>query len=236
MKNLKLIIFGLSLLVFISSCEIREDIGPIQESQKIFQLSGFDKLEVEDAFEIEVIQGAQFSITANGDRRNLDDLIVEVFDEELRIRYSSNRKRKYTTYIYITMPSLSEVDFEGATQAEITGFNQTGEFKMELSGASHADLDLSVDKMILELSGASILSLNSDLSQEILADLSGASVLNAYQAPTSFANIELSGASEAQLEVSDELIVTASGASVLRYRGTASVSSELTGASQVIQE
>lgn len=236
MKNLKLIIFGLSFLTLISSCQLREDIGPIQESQKIFQVSNFDKLSMGDAFKIEVIQGTQFSVTASGDRRNLDDLIVEVFDEELRIRYNNNRNRQYQTQIFITMPTLTEVDFGGASDSEISGFDGITAFKMTLSGASESELNINADKLILVLSGASQLSAESETSQEILADLSGASTLNMFASATLSANLELSGASDAKVNVTNELEVKASGASIVRYRGTPSVSTDLSGASQVIQD
>lgn len=236
MKNLKFMLFTLSFIAVLQACQIREDIGPIQSSQKIFQVGDFDKLEMGSAFNIEVIQGTEFSVITEGDRRNLDDLIVQVFDGKLRIKYDNNRNRKYTTYIYITMPSLKEVDFGGASESRISGFSNTGEFTVKLSGASKSLIAADAEALRLVLSGASRLSMESEGIQNVRADLSGASFMDLYQAPTAQANIELSGASEAKVAVSNALTLKASGASTLWYRGSPSIDSELSGASTIIQE
>jgi hypothetical protein len=65
------------------------------------------------------------------------------------------------------------------------------------------------------------------------AEISGASTFKAFDYPVREAMIDISGASEGKVAVTDELKVTAGGASSVLYRGNPSVSSNISGASTV---
>ena len=82
------------------------------------------------------------------------------------------------------------------------------------------------------VSGASYLNLRGD-AQEMDADVSGSSALKAFNFPVARAEISLSGGSDAQVSVSEDLKVIASGASHLVYRGDPAVTSDVSGASSI---
>ncbi|QHW00203.1 head GIN domain-containing protein [Spirosoma endbachense] len=221
------------LLTGLSSCGWRrEDIGPFQGDQQTFELANFDRLDMGSAFTITVQPGSAFRILAEGDRRNLDDLDVYTRNGTLYARYRNSRNRQYETSFTITMPTLRGVSFSGASQSSIAGFTNLNELDIELSGASKGQFAVQAKQTNLTLSGASNLQL-SGLGAALGADLSGASTLQAFAYPVNDANLDLSGASKANISVSSSLDIDASGASNVRYRGAPSVKQRLSGSSSV---
>jgi hypothetical protein len=220
--------------VFLTSCFV-DDPGPIQQIERQYTVVDFDRLEMGDAFHIQVEQGNFFDISISGDRRNIEDLIVKKEGSTLVIRYRQNRERRHDTFIRITMPELSAVNFSAASDSRVSGFADVEAFDLYLSGASVCQLDVDAFYLNAVLSGASYLSLRG-AGVELDGDLSGASALKAFSYPVSHAHLVLSGASDGKLTVSDKLEVEATGASHVVYRGQPAVVSEVSGSSSVHQE
>ena len=101
-----------------------------------------------------------------------------------------------------------------------------------LSGASISQLDVNYREIDLVVAGASNLVLFGS-GDEFHAEISGASTFKAFDYPVREAMIDISGASEGKVAVTDELKVTAGGASSVLYRGNPSVVSNISGASTV---
>jgi hypothetical protein len=218
-----------------SSCFQSEDPGPVQEVEKEYTLTDFDRLEISDAFNIDVEQGNYFEISVRGDRRNVDDLVVKTEGNTLVIRYKDNRNRRHDTYINITMPSIVAANFSGASDSMISGFHDLRSFDFYLSGASVCQLDLNATQLDIVLSGASYLNIRGT-GEKLHAELSGASVLKAFHFPVTDSEMRVSGASDGHVTVSNSLKAIASGASVILYRGNPTVTSEVSGSSSVHQD
>jgi hypothetical protein len=226
-----LIIASATLL---TSC-YTEDPGPIQEYDKDFAVADFDQLQMGDAFNITVVQGELFQVKATGDRRNIDDLIVQKEGSTLIIRYDNSRNRKHNTAITITMPVIQKGSFSGASDSRISGFTDLEKLNLHLSGASVCQLNVNAGKVDAIVSGPSYLYM-SGAGDNIRADLSGASVMKAFHYAVESANIKASGASDGNVLVTGTLDAFATGASVITYRGNPAVTSEVSGASTVRQD
>jgi hypothetical protein len=220
------------LAALLSSCYYVEDPGPVQEISQEYTIVDFDRLEMGDAFNIEVEQGDFFEVTARGDRRNIEDLLVNTEGSSLVIRYRGNGNRRHQTYIRITMPELVSVNFSGASDSQVLGFNAAGRLDVYLSGASVCQLNTDAEDLHAVVSGASYLNLKGE-GGAIHVRLSGASVLKAFNFPISEADVSASGASFGNVTVSDKLDAVASGASTILYRGNPAATSEVSGASNV---
>ncbi len=229
-------VFSILLLssVFILSCN-EEDPGPRQSDSRTYAIVDFDRIVTGDAMIINIKQGNSFSIEANGDRRNLEDLMVYKTGSTLVIRYEHYEKRQYNTSLNITLPALMGADFSGAANAQISGFTDINEFDLVLSGASLAQLDLEITELNFVLSGASQLRLTGK-GETLHGTLTGASLLSAFSYPSSQAKLTVSGASNAKVSVSQALDVNASGASLVLYRGNPQLEVETSGESIVKPE
>ena len=235
MKNLlktSLFLFIISL----SSCIIKVDNNPqplsaYDEIRQDITLNNFDQIRTGSAFKVNVVQGNNFRIVATGDRVDVNDLDFYVRNGVLNGGYRNNRNQRYSMRIDITVPSLSGVDFSGATTAEVGNFNANN-FNVILSGASKLNLDVKTQKMSLDISGASQFSPYGN-AQKVSGDLSGASQLNAFGFLSDEVNVNVSGASNARIDVVKYLKVNASGASKVRYRGNPTTEISSSGASVV---
>ncbi len=224
----------------LSGCIINVDpndnYNPQDERTATFNLTDFDRLQMGSAFTITVRPGATFAITAVGYRTDIDDLDVFVRNGVLRAQYRTNRSRRYKTRFTITMPTLRGVDFSGASQSDVSGFQNLAELSITLSGASKGTFDVQANRITVDLSGASNGQLVGAGGTTLRADLSGASVLRAFEYPINDAVLDLSGASQSNVTASRNLNVTAAGASSVRYRGTPAIEQRLSGASTVKPE
>lgn len=227
-------ILVLALVAGMSACTEREDPGPVQYLEQPFAITDFDRLDIGDAMNVTVTNGNIFSVSAKGDRRNIDDLEITRVGNTLVARFNKNRNRKHETYITVTMPSLAAANFYGATTASIDGFEEEN-FTLNLSGASYAQVNVYTEISKISLSGASTLTLSGS-ANGVITDLSGASLLKAYNMMAEDMNVIASGASHAYVMANKTLVAEASGASSILYRGAAMVSSKTSGASSIIRD
>ncbi|RRB06714.1 head GIN domain-containing protein [Larkinella rosea] len=230
MKRFVILLAALTaVLPFLTSCN-REDIGPIQEGEKAFLLTGFDRLEMGSGFDITVEAGPGFKIMAKGDQRNLDELDVAVRNGTLTASYRTHKNRKYTTGFTITMPTLRAANFSGGVHASVKGFTNLSDLNIELSGGTHGTWDVIATHTNAVVSGGSKLQLieskattNDDsiagLINQLTLDVSGGAHVEAFDYAANDVNVKASGASHAEITARKSLTADASGASKINYKG-----------------
>lgn len=216
------------------SCEC-EDPGPVQRTEREFDIIDFDRLEIASALDVRVEQSNVYSIEVRGDRRNIDDLDVYRSGSTLIMRFDDNSNRNHETFITITMPHLEGANFSAASSSKVNGFESDEDLDLHVSGASVCQLNAGYREVNVTLSGASNL-LMSGLGDEINAEISGASVLTAFDYPVREADINVSGASSGKVTVTDELTAVAASASSIIYRGNPSVTTTISGGSAVFKD
>jgi len=191
-----------------------------QES-KNFSVSGFNKLALGSAFKIEVKQGNNFSVTTTGRSEDLNDLEANVSGGTLKLNYKGNNwnKNRKTVTVSITMPNLQGVRFSGASTANVAKFSGVKTMDIDVSGASRVTMELSAQKVALDLSGASSLVLTGQCDV-LNGEVSGASTFKGRDFPAKEVNIDASGASSAAVAANTTLHAEASGASSIRYSGS----------------
>ncbi|UII32376.1 PspC domain-containing protein [Fulvivirga ulvae] len=195
---------------------------------------GFESIEAESAFIINVVNAEAYKVGINGEDRYLDNVEVYVEGDRLFIDYDRRRKLKLHDLtrdgieVTVYTPELTEVNLSGACKFYMNNFRQRN-LDISMSGASHAKLTaIYVDDMELELAGASEMILSGETSN-FRADLAGASHLDADGFKANNASVEAHGASTAKVYVTDELEIEETFASKINHRGGARVTSERNG-------
>lgn len=230
----KLLTVFVSVVLF-SSCSfvVSDKVSP-QEENKTFDVKDFTKLDLGSAFYVTVSPSTTFEVKATGDGSDIDDLDVRVVNGSLKIDYLNKFRtiRRYRMNIEIKMPTLTEANFSGATDVEIGDLGQLTDLDLSASGASKIRLRSAVNAIKLDISGASSINLMKKINT-VNAEVSGASTLNAFEADVQKAYLDVSGASQVNIAVSDLLEVDASGASTVLYRGDPQVKDSVSGGSKV---
>ncbi|MFC2072414.1 head GIN domain-containing protein [Chloroflexota bacterium] len=231
--------------------------GNVVTEEKDF--TDFTRVQVEGTFEVEIIRSDSFSIIISADESLFDYVEVSKVGETLRIYL--NPRHTFTDFTWqektlkakITMPNLYGLQLLGATTATATGFKSSENFNLDVSGASSLDMDdfeardvkfevsgasrvsgnITADDAEFEASGASSVVLEGS-ANDIILNLSGASKIDLIDLPLSYASINLSGASEATLNVKGRLDAVLSGASRLYFQGNPTMGDiSVTGASTI---
>lgn len=201
-----------------------------------YSFSDYSTLKVSNAFNVYVsFSEGEESIRIKANDNLHDKIIVRKEDNALVIRL-----KRFTSVLgnatldaYITTNSISDFDITGASHLylEDEWIAQNG--TIELTGASEFSGALNVSNLSLDMGGASNADIYGDVDY-LNADLSGSSDLRDYDLSVNRLNIELTGASDANLSVNESIEIEATSASTLSYKGNAVIDrQELSGASEI---
>lgn len=205
------------------------------------KMNSFDQIIAGGAVSIKLVDdnyNGEITITANAE--TLENLNTKVNNSTLEISRKSNSKFSFRPKdngnVEISIPhrKLRSLKLSGASTLTGKHLIKVEEFKLDLSGASNANLNLLANEIDVDLSGASKVDLDGN-AQYLKLDLSGASSFHGLNLKSSEVNFDLSGASSAKVLVVNRLKGDASGASSLKYKEVNNLSKEVktSGASSV---
>jgi hypothetical protein len=190
------------------------------EKTQTFTNTDFNVLEISSAFNVNITQSNTYSITITANQRTLDQIEVKQNGNLLTIDLRpSSILGSFNPKAQISMPKLDNITLSGATHGTAQGFNSQDPFSAKLSGASSIQLtNFQAADITFDVSGASTLTAKGS-ANDLSATVTGASTLNLLDLTINNANVTLSGASHAEVNLNGKLNVDASGASSLQYSG-----------------
>ena len=220
-------------------CEFGKENWDSEENHlsQTYPISDFERVDVAGAFNVNITHGIDYKVIIKAEPGDLEHIKVEKRGRTLSIKPDRNLIKLFDRNLYrnvsinITSPSLEEVEFSGAINAEVSGF-EVNTFKADISGASECELNIDAEDIELEVSGASSLTLTGNGTQ-LTADVSGASEFTAHNFACHHVDVELSGASDGSVYAIKELVADVSGASDLSYQGNPEIDSEVSGFSSI---
>lgn len=231
---MKAILSILLVAISLSSCMLGvSGNGVVKEVSR--DIPAITELEASGMVEITLIQGEPgMKIIAD---ENLHELIETIVDgDRLRVRSTKNIREAKHLEIRISSPNFEEIELSGAVILRSEGRLKGEELQLESSGAAEIKLSIEYADLRCEHSGASEVELRGQ-ARDVRISSSGATDLKLFDLEVRNMRLDLSGATEARINVSRELSVEASGASEIRYRGNPKITkTELSGASSINPE
>lgn len=210
--------------------EIMTEAGIAQGSGEMiaYDFQNFSTIEAEEDVKMTVRVGKGWNIQVYGEDRS--EVVVEKNGDRLVL--SNNEELEDDTHVMIEMPALSHLRLSGATEAEVLNFEK-GDFTARLSGAALLSLRGKAEGIDSECSGASQMMLYGS-AERLRHEGSGASHLRAEGFEVKSGEIEVSGAAQAEIKVTESLNAKASGASSIEYSGNpVRVKEQKTGAGRI---
>lgn len=194
----------------------------------------FEQIKIRNVEKITVVAGPEYKVIASSTEISLDRMKFSTADGQLEIaRKNSNKiclgcdSSRFPVEVYITAPSLKDIDISGASKIEITGF-EDDQFVAHLRNGIKANLVLNTEKAILDIQHIDTVIL-SGTAQTLETELHGygQEVLHAFDLKTSTTTLDLSG-SNMLVEISVEkfLNVVSSGEGKVIYKGTPKIVEE----------
>jgi hypothetical protein len=229
-------------LIVLSLQMVSCDYETIRASNRIstigYGFSDYSRLKVSHAFNVYVtFSDVEERIEVEANENIHDRIIVQKEGNTLRVRLKNhtNLRGNVTLNVFITTREISNFDISGASNITLENPLVTRDVDLELSGASSFSGEMDLTDLDIDASGASNIDLFGN-TESLRARLSGSSDLKDYDLTVEELDIDLSGASDAYLTVTESIDIQASGASTLRYRGDATVNlRRLSGASEIIK-
>jgi len=180
------------------------------------QFHDFSRVHVDGKMKIEITQGDHFSTSLKGRDQYLRKVELEQFNDVLKIS-TDLRRTSSPIRIYITMPSLTEVDLENTDDVKLSGFKEA---KMTIRSESQSDIKAYVDveNLTVKLDGRNELDIRGK-GKTIKAYLDNNATLDAERFAVDIADIKANERSKASLAVSDTLRQRLDGRSRVKVDG-----------------
>ncbi|MDP1622024.1 MAG: head GIN domain-containing protein [Bacteroidales bacterium] len=202
----------------------------LKETRKV---TAFDGIEVSGAFDIILKQGAVEEVTVEADANLLPVIRTDVVGGILRIETKKPVRKVTVMKVYVTVKDLKIIDVSGAVDIDTDGMLAVPELRIEASGASDSKLNIEVQNLKLDCSGASKMKFSGS-AVNVKMDLSGASDIFGYDLLAESYDIDISGAGNAQINVSKRIRAGISGAGSVKYKGSPSeIDQHVSGAGSI---
>lgn len=224
--------------IFLNACDNVKDVIPSNNViTQEYTYSGYENIETESAFTVYVdFSDTEESIVIESNENLFEYIEVSKSSNNLKIGFRDNIsiKGSATLNAYITTKNINGYSASGASKFIVEDDVVSDNVTVFLSGASQFAGELYVENLDVDMSGASTMNLEGE-SASFNVTASGASNVGDFDFSTEYLNVNFSGACTASLTVTDKMDVSASGASIVRYKGTAVINSQnLSGGSQII--
>ena len=201
-----------------------------------FEMEDFSALEIRGAYHVTWRQSDSAAITVEMQENLFNYFQASVEGETLYVNSTRNfiTRNRNRPRIYIYTPDLEMVNFYGAITAEnwdtISGEN----FAIYGYGAINVNILLDVETLDLGLEGAGnfTLSGNADVANVAVV---GAANVSAGNLQVGEARIDLDGAGEVDVAVSDSLRVDMFGVGRVQYSGNPTVYRNISGLGRLVQ-
>jgi hypothetical protein len=198
-------------------------------------VGAFREIAVEGTGQLVITQGDRESLTIEAEDNVLPAIESEVRNGRLTLDrdggghwwFSSFRPRKPIIY-HVTVKELTAVRLSGAAELR-AGDLRASRLEVATEGAGEATLDrLTADELVVSLHGAGTIRASGTVTRQEV-EMGGAGEYLAGDLASRDARVELRGAGEATVRVSDTLDVRISGPGEVSYIGNPQVKHQISG-------
>ncbi len=200
----------------------------------------FDAIKVSGGIDLYISQSDNKAVAVSASSENYKAAIKTIIENgTLKIFYEGEKgwnKKDRKLKVYVSCSDIKKIDASGACNVIVAGSITTTALVLHMSGACDFKGMLKVNTLDINLSGASDANI-SGTANTVNITGSGASDLKAFKLVTDVCNANISGASDVHITINSELIVYASGASDIKYKGNGVIKEKhSSGASSISKE
>ena len=200
---------------------------------KQYEAANFSGVDVGAHFDVLITPGDDFSLVIDAEEKTHKIMRVYVRNNVLDLGFSRSVRNPGDVRVKIVMPRLEYLSTSGAADVQVRRGFEVDNLRLDSSGATEINIDIDAGTMVADLSGAAQVDIEGR-GENLKLSGSGASEFNAKDFLLADADIDLSGASDARVNVSNYLTLDLSGASNVRCeRAPAKIYSDNSGLSDV---
>ena len=215
-KNYSVLFLILATLLL--NCNVVGERGNGNVVKQERKVAAFNAIDVSGAFDVYITQGSTQLVVVEADENLLPLIRTEVKGGILMVGNEKPIRDPKSLKVHITVPDLKGIEISGAVNLHSQNKLTFSELEIKISGAAGITLELAVQKLEIGSSGGSEMKL-SGMANRVDMNVSGAVNLHAFDLMTEVIHLKISGAGDAEINVSRELYADISGAASVRYKG-----------------
>jgi len=238
------LILGLSLFTFNSifiGCSDDDsaliDEETIEEENEIatktLSVADFTGINLAIAADITIKQGTVQEVKAIGDDEVIDNLKTSIVDDEWKIDFINDYNKNYELSIEITVPNISNLTLSSSGTIKVNDFSDQSNLILAISGSGNMEINKfeGITNLGITLSGSGNLTAQKDIKSlnDIDLKITGSGSYYGYELSCKHAIVKSTGSGNTELLVVETLNAKISGAGSISYKGTPSISSNITG-------
>ena len=221
MKSQRFVTIAMTILG-ISACshgQIRKNVhGNNKVVTKERKTDYFDGIKVSTGIDVYLKQGNNEAISVEADENLHEYIITEVRDGSASCLFYINIRDAEKKRVYVTMKEVKSVKTTSA--GDVIGETPIKSDRLELSASSAGNIKLEVyaKEIEVDISSSGDITLSGE-ADKLEADLSSAGDLNAFNLKVREADVSVSSAGDADINVSEKITARASSAGDINYMG-----------------
>lgn len=219
-KSLSIFLFLACFSLIASSCSIGWDCvkgeGKMVEEQ--IKLSKFSRIEVSGSSRVFLTQGENQNVKIKAQANIIELLNKEVSDGEWDIKFEECIKTKEVVEIYITIPSIDELEIKGSGEIISQGTLNADQMDLSIKGSGEMKLSLDVTQLESTIAGSGDLQIKgTNQSHDI--SIKGSGDVSAYELNSKQASVDIKGSGNVELKIEEALSVSIYGSGDVYYKG-----------------
>ncbi|HPT22218.1 MAG TPA: head GIN domain-containing protein [Bacteroidales bacterium] len=221
MKNLRLLTVAIAL-ISITACsdaQVRNTVhGNNNVVTKERKVESFTGVKTSSGIDVYLKQGDNESVSVEADDNIQEYILTEVKGGVLHVWTDANIRDAESKKVLVTMKEVNSVETSSA--GDVYGETPVKSENLELSASSAGNIKLEVHakKIDVSISSSGDITLTGN-AESLEADLSSAGDLNASNLEVKEADVSVSSAGDADINVSEKLTARASSAGDITYTG-----------------
>jgi hypothetical protein len=223
MKSLRSLTIAIIILSSTSCIQIQgQHWKSIEGNRKVVtrerKTDSFTGLKVSSGIDVYLKQGNNEAVSVEADENIQEYILTEVRGGVLNVYSEYNIRDAEKKRVYVTMKEVNSVKTTSA--GDVYGESSINSDKLELSASSAGDIKFEVktNKIDIDISSSGDIALTGETDM-LRADLSSAGDLKAYDLKAREADISVSSAGDADVNVSEKITARASSAGDINYKG-----------------
>ncbi len=235
-KKLSGLFLLLSCILFLCNCNDDDDFfGNCPKGDIITRtltINGFTGIELELAADVQITQGNEFSVVAEGHEGIIDLLELEVQNDVWEIDLSENCNGNYQLDIRITMPVINSLKIDGSGNIEGQNNFEVETITLGINGSGNIQLDLDATSILADIDGSGNMTLEG-LANVLDLQIDGSGNFGNYDLIVDDAIIDIDGSGDVSLTANNSLNVDIAGSGDVNYKGNPTIDVTITGSGKV---
>jgi hypothetical protein len=221
MKSLKFLTV-IIIVLSISACSQAQFWKTVDGNKKVVtkerKTESFTGVKVSAGIDVYLKQGNNEAVSVEADENLQEYILTEVRGGVLNVYSEYNIRDAERKRVYVTMKEVNSIKTTSA--GDVIGESPIKSDRLELSASSAGDikLEITAKDINIDISSSGDITLSGE-TDRLKADLSSAGDLNAYDLKAREADVSVSSAGDADVNVSEKIIARASSAGDVNYKG-----------------